>query len=138
MCIIFVPYKGDKEMAQLTDRYDDRICHGHPETCTCDMHNGGNVNATPKPTEFKSYKGFRIYRDRLYIKESDIDQDKHYELKSGNLVELYKYADKSVYVLEEYYGNGTLESAIDVYIECKDLPIPKQPNSLVFDFWFNY
>src|SRR5690606_2923854 len=99
--------------------------------------NGGNVNATPKPTEFKSYKGFRLYRDRLYIRESDMGQDKHYELKSANLVELYKYASKSIYVLEELYGNGTIESAIEFVVECKYLPIPKQPNSLVFDCWFN-
>ena len=121
-------------MAQLTDMETSWFCQGRPETCVCDYHAG--INREPRK-EYELYKGFRIYSDKYFIEESDMDLSKQYFQDKQHLIEANKETNRKSYLMNSYYGNKSIKDAIDVYIEHKDLQVPKQPNSLVFDHWFN-
>lgn len=87
--------------------------------------------------KYELYKGFRIYRGKLFINENDLDTSKEYFLRGTSIVEANKDCNLKCYILNEYYGNGTIKQAIDVYITHKDMAIPKQPDILIFDYWFD-
>jgi|GEM_PF-5787266 len=124
-------------MAQLTDREDSWYCQGHPDTCMCDYHNRSNVEIGQPKLDHELYKGFRIYREKFFINENDIDVSKEYFLRGNSIVEANKDCNLKSYRLNEYHGNGTIKQAIDVYITHKDMAIPKQPHTLIFDYWFD-
>ncbi len=88
----------------------------------------------------KEYKGYLIIEDGFdsyYVDYSNIKNWKNYEFKRPYLVDTSTLTNRKVVEMFRYVGNKTIEDAIDIYYKYKDLTIPKQPYSIVFDFWFN-
>lgn len=86
----------------------------------------------------KFYNGFLIF-ERYFAPMDLYDESKTYKefnRSSRQLVE-DKENNRHCINFEEYYSNGTLESAIDAYIIYKDFAIPKPPYSQILDYCFN-
>ena len=86
---------------------------------------------------FKEYKGFYVFNDVYYILKQEVNNIDNFDFKNGYLIEK-KDCNREVIKLIEYIGNKRVYDAIDVYYIHKDLDIPKQPHSLILDYWFNY